>query len=73
MNDSAIGRDQTNAVTNGCSNLDRIGKEGFHWVARRCNSSPRLLTALLAHLKAGHEAENQFHRDAIESLRLVFG
>jgi site-specific DNA recombinase len=30
---------------------------------------PKLLDALLAHMKAGHEAENQFHRGAIEGLR----
>jgi site-specific DNA recombinase len=30
---------------------------------------PNLLDALLAHMKAGHATENQFHRDAIEGLR----
>jgi len=30
---------------------------------------PKLLDALLAHMKAGHEAENRFHQDAIEGLR----
>ena len=30
---------------------------------------PKLLDALLAHMKAGHATENQFHRDAIEGLR----
>ena len=29
----------------------------------------KLLDALLAHMKASHEAENQFHRDTIASLR----
>jgi hypothetical protein len=29
----------------------------------------KLLDALLAHMKAGHEAENQFHQDAIDALR----
>ncbi len=29
----------------------------------------KLLDALLAHMKVGHEAENQFHRDAIGGLR----
>ena len=30
---------------------------------------PDLLDALLAHMKASHEAENRFHNEAIESLR----
>ncbi|MGA9009297.1 MAG: hypothetical protein WB495_21015 [Xanthobacteraceae bacterium] len=30
---------------------------------------PKLLDALFAHMKAGHEAENQFHREAIDGLR----
>ena len=30
---------------------------------------PKLLDALLAYMKAGHEAENQFHQDAINALR----
>jgi hypothetical protein len=29
----------------------------------------KLVNALLAHMKASHEAENQFHRDAIAGLR----
>jgi hypothetical protein len=29
----------------------------------------KLLESLLAHMKAGHEAENQFHREAIQGLR----
>ena len=28
-----------------------------------------MVNALLAHMKASHEAENQFHRDAIAGLR----
>jgi site-specific DNA recombinase len=38
-------------------------------VFRAIQIPPRLLNTLLAHLKAGHEAENRFHRDAIEGLR----
>jgi len=41
-------------------------------VFRTIQVPPKLLDALLAHMKAGHEAENQFHRDAIEGLRGEF-
>jgi DNA invertase Pin-like site-specific DNA recombinase len=41
-------------------------------VFRNIQVPPKLLDALLAHMKAGHEAENQFHRDAIEGLRREF-
>ena len=41
-------------------------------VFRTIQVPPKLLDALLAHMKAGHEAENQFHRDAIEGLRRKF-
>ena len=41
-------------------------------VLRTIQLPPKLLDALLAHMKAGHEAENQFHRDAIEGLRREF-
>jgi site-specific DNA recombinase len=41
-------------------------------VFRTIQVPPKLLDALLAHMKAGHEAENQFHRDAIEGLRREF-
>lgn len=38
-------------------------------VFRTTHVPRKLLDTLLAHLKFGHEAENQFHRDAIEGLR----
>jgi site-specific DNA recombinase len=38
-------------------------------VFRTIQVPPNLLDALLVHMKAGHEVENQFHRDAIEGLR----
>jgi site-specific DNA recombinase len=38
-------------------------------VFRTIQVPPTLLNALLAHMKAGHETENEFHRDAIEGLR----
>lgn len=38
-------------------------------VFRSIQIPPKLLNALLAHIKASHEAENQFHRDAIAGLR----
>jgi site-specific DNA recombinase len=38
-------------------------------VFRSIQIPPKLLNALLAHMKAGHEAETQFHRDAIAGLR----
>ena len=38
-------------------------------VFRAIQVPPKVLNALLAHMKAGHEAENRFHRDAIEGLR----
>ncbi len=38
-------------------------------VFRAIQGPPKVLNALLAHMKAGHEAENRFHRDAIEGLR----
>jgi hypothetical protein len=38
-------------------------------VFRSIQIPPKLLNALLAHMKASHEAENQFHRDAIAGLR----
>ena len=41
-------------------------------VFRTIQVPPKLLDALLAHMKAGHKAENQFHRDAIEGLRREF-
>jgi DNA invertase Pin-like site-specific DNA recombinase len=41
-------------------------------VFRKIQVPPKLLDALLAHMKAGHEAENRFHRDAIEGLRREF-
>src|SRR5262249_44730291 len=48
---------------------ERVVLDQVRSVFRSIQIPPRLLTALLAHLKAGHEAENQFHRDAIEGLR----
>ena len=41
-------------------------------IFRSIEVPPKLLDALLAHMKAAHEAENQFHRDAIEGLRREF-
>ena len=41
-------------------------------VFRTIHVPPKLLDALLAHMKAGHEAENKFHLDAIEGLRREF-
>ena len=41
-------------------------------VFRKIQVPPKLLDALLTHMKAGHEAENRFHRDAIEGLRREF-
>ena len=38
-------------------------------ILRTIQVPPKLLDALLAHMKAGHEAENQFHQDAIDALR----
>jgi len=38
-------------------------------VFRAIQVPPKLLDALLAHMRAGHEAENRFHRDAIAALR----
>ena len=38
-------------------------------VFRSIQIPPKLLNALLAHMKASHEAENQFHRDAIAGFR----
>ena len=38
-------------------------------VFRSIQVPERLLDALLAHMKASHDAENQFHRDTIASLR----
>jgi hypothetical protein len=38
-------------------------------VLRSIDIPRKLLEALLAHLRASHEAEDQFHRDAIEGLR----
>ena len=38
-------------------------------VFRAIRIPPRLLNALLVHMKAGHEAETQFHGEAIEGLR----
>src|SRR5262249_9126341 len=38
-------------------------------ILRTIRVPPRLLDALLAHMKAGHQAENQFHQDAIDGLR----
>ena len=38
-------------------------------VFRAIKVPPKLLNALLTHMKAGHEAENEFHRDAIVGLR----
>ena len=38
-------------------------------VFRSIQIPPKFLNALLAHMKASHEAENQFHRDAITRLR----
>lgn len=37
-------------------------------VLRAIQIPSKLLDALLGHMKAGHEAENQFHRDAIDGL-----
>jgi hypothetical protein len=44
--------------------LDQV-KAVFHSI----RIPPKLLNALLAHMKASHEAENQFHRDAMVGLR----
>jgi site-specific DNA recombinase len=38
-------------------------------VLRSVQVPPKLLDALLAHMRASHEAENQFHRDAVTALR----
>ena len=38
-------------------------------VFRAIQVPPRLLEALLTHMRAGHEAEKQFHRDAVAGLR----
>jgi hypothetical protein len=38
-------------------------------ILRTIQVPPKLLDALLAYMKAGHEAENQFHQDAINALR----
>jgi site-specific DNA recombinase len=38
-------------------------------VFRSIEIPPKLLTALLAHMKASHEAESRFHRDTITALR----
>jgi site-specific DNA recombinase len=38
-------------------------------VFRTIEVPPKLLDALLSHMKAGHEAENKFHKDAIKGFR----
>jgi hypothetical protein len=38
-------------------------------ILRTIQVPPKLLDALLAHMKAGHEAEIRFHQDAIDGLR----
>jgi site-specific DNA recombinase len=38
-------------------------------ILRTIQVPPKLLDALLAHMKAGHEAETRFHQDAIDGLR----
>ena len=48
---------------------ERVVLDQVKAVFRTIQVPPKLLDALLAHMKAGHEAENQFHRDAIEGLR----
>jgi hypothetical protein len=48
---------------------ERVVLNQIKAVFRTIQVPPKLLDALLAHMKAGHEAENQFHRDAIEGLR----
>jgi site-specific DNA recombinase len=48
---------------------ERVVLDQINAVFRTIQVPPKLLDALLAHMKAGHEAENQFHRDAIEGLR----